>query len=231
MHKEEYCDTVRARLDSHGLPADVIERNVAELSDHWDDIVQAAVEQPSDGKMDAAATLGLPEEVAAQIISARKESSWAGRHPIILLSILPFLAAPLLMAGLLLPGFFLNQTFQWVRLETLTPPLAAAVNVILSFLGYATIAAGSYLICFLIWRAGLGRRWLIGAWAWCALICLLRTMEANLVEHRALVGLRFPWRFDSQMWLILFLHLLVIWRFFDGFGRRPAPDRGASTAS
>jgi hypothetical protein len=213
MREPVCCAEVRFRLARHGLPPARIERIVAELAEHWEDLRSAALAQGLSEIAAAAqadARLGPPRQLAGDIVTGLGRTSWLGRHPVITLGLLPLLFTPLLMGAIILPLWGLDELVHFSNKENIEAVrnshlIAGGLWIVY---GAALIATPVWLCCW-IWRAGLGLRWILAACSWCALFALMRHFEADALKRTIAVGLRFPWRLDITTALILLLHIFV----------------------
>jgi hypothetical protein len=76
MGNQLWLDSVRGRLAQYDLPPSYVQRFVAELGDHLEDIESESPE------VDAASRLGDPAEVAAAAVAAYRRRRFFGRHPV-----------------------------------------------------------------------------------------------------------------------------------------------------
>lgn len=103
---------IERRLIASRLPLAKRQRALQELSEHRDDLVQAALAEglpEIEANVRADRSLGDPVQLAAQIVTATQQSSWCGRHPILAFCVLPFFGT-----------IFAIATAYWVVLH-LTP--------------------------------------------------------------------------------------------------------------
>jgi len=61
-----------------------------------------------------------------------------------------------------------------------------------------------------VWRAGLGIRWVCAMCAWCAFAALARVFEADAIDRKISMAFSFPWRLNAHTAAILFLHGLIL---------------------
>jgi hypothetical protein len=216
MHEPACCAEVRSRLAGHGLPSDRIERVTRELVEHWEDLRAAAMERglsASEALREANTRLGRPEQLASDVIAGLRQSSWLGRHPILALCVVPLFLAPLLMAAVAFPLWGLDELFHITNGSTRRESAPVIVSGLWS-LYYVTMFIAPVWLCWRVWRAGLGLRWIPAVCAWCALADLFRYFETDAVHRNISVGLTFPWRLDVHTAVILILHCLIAAAFF-----------------
>ena len=82
--REPDFNALASRLLRNGLSHRHAHRSVNELRDHYDDLVDAAMEDGANSKaarLRAAKELGTMDEFVAQMASRRELKSWAFRYP------------------------------------------------------------------------------------------------------------------------------------------------------
>lgn len=213
MREPAFLGPVNGHLRRHGLPADRVERITRELAEHWEDLRDAALDRgisENEAADEADARMGRPEQLSRAITDGLRQSSWLGRHPVLALCLLPFLAVPLLMAVVVLPLSGLDELakFEFIRDASgrVEGRYIAGVLLGLYYLTMVGVAAG---FCWRVWRSGLGFRWIPAVCAWCALASLVRFLRVDTAHRTVTAGFRFPWRFDEQTAVILLLHGLI----------------------
>ena len=213
MHEPLCCRRVAQRLGEHGMPPSRIQRVTRELAEHWEDIHAAALRNgvsPTEAAAGADARLGQPDQLAANIIDAMRQSSWFGRHPVLSVCVLSLLFAPLLMAAIVFPLALLDEWLHFTRWNaTGNRPNAYLVTGTLWFLHYASMIASLLWIGFRVWTAGLGRKWVLAICAWCALAALFRYFDADPVKRNVVVYLTFPWRLNVHTAIVLLVHAVA----------------------
>jgi hypothetical protein len=92
-------NVVRDRLLARGLPARRAVRYARELQAHWEDVrdeLLAAGRPRADAEAEADRRLGGAGELVAAAVRAHRADSFAGRHPLLCLVLVPFVLVPLL---------------------------------------------------------------------------------------------------------------------------------------
>lgn len=216
MREPACCAEVRRRLARHGLPADRIERVTRELAEHWEDLRAAALERglsASEASAEADARLGRPDKLAADVTIGLRQSSWLGRHPIMALCVVPLFFAPFLMAVVAFPLWGLDELFHFAGGSDRRESASIIVGGLWT-LYYVTLLITPVWLCWRVWRAGLGLRWIPAVCAWCALTALFRYFETDTIRRNISMGLSFPWRLNLHTAAILILHCLIAATFF-----------------
>src|SRR6185436_4837334 len=115
MHSGMVIEQFRQRLIELGCPHGRIRRDIRELSDHHEDLRNAALEEGlSEAAADARAAqqLGEPVALAEHLAAALRNSSWWGRHPVLGFCVLPpFVILLVAIVGLLFDCLVANLFF------------------------------------------------------------------------------------------------------------------------
>src|SRR5262245_13778136 len=100
MYSSRVIRAFERRLFELGCPARYSRRSVAESSEHFDDLIDARIEEclePATARVRATEELGDPTILAERLVASFRQASWWGRHPIIGFCLLPPLALMLLL--------------------------------------------------------------------------------------------------------------------------------------
>jgi hypothetical protein len=199
------------RLVELGCPTQRVRCCVQELSDHHQDLKNAALEG---GMSEAAAEdradelLGEPVALAEHLASVLRNSSWWGRHPWIGYCLLPpftLIAAVLLCLSLeaLLGNFYFNA--DELRALTDSAPGIELARAAVAGTYYAVVALTSLLFCWLARRSSSGMKWALAACAVCSLHSYFYKLDVS--PHLFSMG----WRFSSriQEWIGPVIPLVV----------------------
>jgi hypothetical protein len=173
MRKPAAILSFERRLVQLGLAGPEVQRRVAELADHYEDLKQAALAQgnsESEADTRAAEQLGSPEALAEQSATSVRQGYWYGRHRLLAFCILPplfhvamlilIMALAFSLASLCLP----KPTFR-------TMPTFLPAHV-LQFAGPTFSCAASLatliFFCRLARRSAAGPAWALVACGICA---------------------------------------------------------------
>lgn len=176
MHNASNIEQFRRRLEDLGCPPRPLRERVRELSDHFEDLKQAALEEglsETAAEVRASEVLGNPVMLADQLVMAMRRSSWTGRHPVLAFCLLPFFVFPLLWITSGAAGFGLMRLFitagEW---NVLTSDRAATEEILRPLVMthvHAVMGLTAILFCLLAWRSVLGIKWSVIAGGTCAL--------------------------------------------------------------
>jgi len=100
MREPDFND-LAARLLKSGITPYHTHRTVNELRDHYDDLVDAAVDDGSNSKnarRRAAAELGTMEDFVAEMVARRELKTWAFRYPQLAVVVYPLACLAVLPA-------------------------------------------------------------------------------------------------------------------------------------
>jgi hypothetical protein len=176
MHSGRVIRAFERRLFELGCPARYSQRSVAELAEHFEDLLRARSEdglEPETARARAGEELGEPTILAERLVASFRQASWWGRHPIIGFCLLPPLALmiilPATVLGLyalfLLGNFFSRHSIPLDEFKSavVTAPAAFAEwsNPLLCFIHSVPIAVNTILFCKLVSRSGSGMKWLL----------------------------------------------------------------------
>jgi len=106
--REPDFNALATRLIESGISPRHAHRTVNELRDHYDDLVDAAVDNGANSKtarLHAANELGPMDEFVAQMASRRELKTWAIRYPQLAIVVYPIACLAVLPAMPLLVGF------------------------------------------------------------------------------------------------------------------------------
>lgn len=171
------------RLIELGCPTRYIQRSVAELSEHLEDLSQAKIEdglENTTARARASEQIGDPARLAECLVASFRQASWWGRHPVIGFCLLPPLALMILLpaAALGLYGLFLLGNLfsrhpiplDEFKNAVATAPAAFAEwrNLLLSFIHSVPIAVNTIFFCKLVARSASGLKWLAVTCAVCS---------------------------------------------------------------
>src|SRR5712675_2257586 len=183
MHSGTVIRAFERRLFELGCPARYSQRSVAELAEHFEDLLRARSEdglEPEAARARAGEELGEPAILSERLVASFRQASWWGRHPIIGFCLLPplalmiFLPASVLgLYGLFLLGNFFSHhsiPLDEFKSAVVTAPAAFAEwnNPLLCFIHSVPIAVNTVLFCKLVARSASGMKWLIITCAICS---------------------------------------------------------------
>ncbi len=100
---------IKRDLIERGIPSQYVERVTAELTDHYETLVERYRDQGhsiDEVERRASQTLGKPDQLSDQIADRLHDSTWISRHPVV-----SFFITPLLSLFLAVPLMWLGQTF------------------------------------------------------------------------------------------------------------------------
>jgi len=106
--REPDFNALATRLLNGGIGPGHVQRTVGELRDHYDDLVDAAVDDGANGKQArrrAAAELGTLDDFIAQMESRRELKTWAFRYPRLAVVVYPLACLAVLPAMPVFAGF------------------------------------------------------------------------------------------------------------------------------
>jgi hypothetical protein len=172
-----------------------MQRMVREITDHREDLKQAAMEegmQAIDAEARADAQLGEPVVLAEHLMASLRQSSWWGRHPIVSFFLLPLLGTPVLWALLWIAGAEFTFLVGEAGMRAAADKPQMFGWIVLAVHGTNCIAIGliAILFCWLARRAALGFKWTLMACAMIsvhALFCWIK-----IVPHNFSVGYGLP---------------------------------------
>jgi hypothetical protein len=213
-------DRLRGDLTRRGLPRDYVERVVAELDDHRDDLRAEATDEgtaPRVVEQTSGDRLGDPRGLAEFVTAQYRARTFAGRHPIVMFLVAPVPVALLAWslgctAGALVTGGIL-AAFTDQAPSSVYAWLNRSLSIVLTFLvpGLVTI-----LFSRLAYRAGHG-------WRWQCASCLILTLMTGTFQmslnfspipqaSTLTVGLRMPPHLLAML-LPLAVAGLFAWRY------------------
>jgi hypothetical protein len=173
---ETAIQAFKRRLFELGCPARYAQRSVAEVSEHFEDLTQARIEDgldPETASARAAEEMGQPAILAEQLVASFRQASWWGRHPVIGFCLLPPLALMILLPATVLGLyglFLLGNVFSRhaIPLDEFKCAVLAAPgaftewnNALLYFIHSVPIAVTTILFCKLVGRSASGMKWLL----------------------------------------------------------------------
>jgi hypothetical protein len=183
MHKSRAIRAFERRLFELGCPARYSQRSVAEFAEHFEDLVDARIEEGLEPEIAAARAskeLGEPTLLAERLVVSFRQASWWGHHPVIGFCLLPPLALMLLLPAtvLALYGLFLvgnifsrhSIPLDEFQAAVATAPVAFAEwdNPLMWLIHSVPIAVNTILFCKLVARSALGVRWLVATCTVCS---------------------------------------------------------------
>lgn len=201
---DSYFSKLERCLRRRGVPVAVARRLVGELRDHAQDAAEE--EGKRDGGGNHGARFGVPEDFAGILVESYRVNSFAWRHPVISVGIVPLLAA----IGLLATPFLLSFCCRFDDGVSRILWMEASMTrmEIMRFLsGYGTVlntfatVAGAATVYFLARRAVCPLRYQAAASAMLSLIGFMLVVKFNMIPplgpDRAFsfaysVGLGFP---------------------------------------
>ncbi|MGD0086219.1 MAG: hypothetical protein ABSC24_03740 [Verrucomicrobiota bacterium] len=178
----DFIEALRRRLVELGCPLKQVRRLVREVTDHREDLKQAAVAEGlsgADADARANASLGDPLVLAEELMTALRRSSWWGRHFVVTFCLLPLLVYPILWALLLLLqlalGFALGYGWNWEKLHVVVnnPATFHHLATVYQFMDYAAIALVTLLFCWLARRAVVKLKWMVVSCAICSVCAMI----------------------------------------------------------
>jgi len=152
MDKPDFA-AIRERLLRGGVAPRHVRRTVAELQDHYADLVSEALghgSRPDAAAAEARRRLGAEETIVAEVLGRRELRSWAHRWPWAIYGLAPLFVLPasigVVMAALFVPpyllaraqglgsigGWFQSLTAATLRVSMLGVPLVVAAGVCLA---------------------------------------------------------------------------------------------------
>jgi hypothetical protein len=176
MYSSRAIRAFERRLFELGCPARYSQRSVAELSEHFEDLIDARIEEglaPATARSRASEELGDSTILAERLVVSFRQASWWGRHPIIGFCLMPPLALMLFLPatafglyGLFLVGNLFSRhaiPLNEFKSAVLMAPAAFAEwnTPLLSLLHSVPIAITTVLFCKLVARSGSGMKWLM----------------------------------------------------------------------
>lgn len=239
-----WLEEVRKRLVRQGLPASYVERFMAELADHFQDLKEETMGREAD----VCSHLGEPEQVADAAAVAYRRRSFLGRHPAA--AFLVFAVSPVLLLFLLLLGMVGlfeilpddDSTMDFFR--HMGPAGQAAMPYMLSLLfPIVPCILVSILHCKLARRLMLGGRWMLLS---CVVLAALAgtfmwsvTLSETPGQSALRMGVGIPcsvldlpkmtvYIFENPLRSIQFLAPLVIGLWFIRNSREPARLQAAA---
>lgn len=171
------------RLIELGCPACYMQRSVAELAEHFEDLTEARVEdglEATSAHARASEQLGDPGILAERLVASYRQASWWGRHPVVGFCLLPPVTLLLLLpcSVALLYGLFLVSNvlirppmpFDEFEAAVKSVPGAFAdwSSALLLFMHSVPIAVNTILFCKLVSRSASGMKWLVVTCAVCS---------------------------------------------------------------
>jgi hypothetical protein len=193
------------RLAELGWSAAQLRASVRELDEHYDDLLQEALEEGlprADAEARATRQLGKPEDLAAQLSAVLRQSTWWGRHPVITFCLLP----PVMMLLVVALGLGLETLTSRLYLtpEDLSslagdPAEFELMKAILQGTWCGTIFLTSVLFWLLARRTGCRLKWALVACIACSLYsCFL---GFQLSPHSFSFYCRFSPTLSAPDWL------------------------------
>jgi hypothetical protein len=190
--------TFERRLIALQLPAKRRQRAIEEMSEHREDLINAAREEglsEAEASMRADRLLGDPTELADQIVVAARRSSLWGRHPVFSFCVLPFLgmivAIVLSFASVVGVFYCIRPFLHWPTSDvgsmaaTLTA-YYADIEMCTRLMQLFLTGTTAFLFCRLTIRSAAAPVWM---WIAC-LICAVESyiMQISIHAHSVIVG-------------------------------------------
>lgn len=185
----DFIEPLRRRLVELGCPSAQMRRLVREVTDHRDDLKQAAMSDrlsEADAEARANAQLGNPLALAEQMMVALRRSSWWGRHSVVTFCLLPFLVYPVLWALFLLLGllleFGLGYGWDSKKLDVVRNDPVAFHRLLMAchVVDYLAIALATLLFCWLARRSAVSFKWMVTACVVCSVIAVITWVKIEL---------------------------------------------------
>jgi len=202
---------LRCRLVELGCPRCRMRQLVQEVTDHREDLKQAAsLKGLSEAEADAwvNAQLGDPLYLAEQQMILLRRSSWFGRYSLISFFLLPLLTVPILWGALLAldlsVGYALGFGWDPKKFRMAADNPVVFHQLLLAFRLAVDVAFGlvTLLFCWLSRRAAAGRRWMLVACGICSLYGLFTWIR--IARHNFTIGIS-----SHPQWLQAAVPLLV----------------------
>jgi hypothetical protein len=194
-----WFDDLRRQLAGRGLPPAYVERFVAELSDHLEDLMEEKMSMDSE----MISRLGHPEQVAEAAAVAYRQRSYLGRHP--MAAFLVFAVSPVVWEVVLFVVVLLTVKVSAAVAYQLgylseqgryVPPSTTALEITQYVFSFFFIVIPSLLVavlyCRLGRRLGMARGWM---WVSCIVVAMMTLLPwwyvrlgADAVGHPRVVG-------------------------------------------
>jgi hypothetical protein len=179
---------VRDRLLARGVPARRAVRYARDLQAHWEDVrdeLLATDASRADAEAEADRRLGSAGELVAAAVRAHRADSFAGRHPLLCLVLVPFVLVPLLpvlvTAAVVLP-MSSSSADDDRGAQTVAPSSAAHTREAAEVARvYAAACAATYLLpaALAVAVTGLARRRTLSS-RWACAACAAVALSAGL---------------------------------------------------
>jgi hypothetical protein len=192
MHRPPPLERLRWHLRRQGLPRGYVNRYVAELSDHWQDLLNEEQTMSTEARPSRIfhRRLGPPRKLAEQAAQQYQRRTFAGRYPVLAFVVAPLPLLALTWIGYLLAALGIVYAIGGcLSLAGVTMPGDAAdwprIAVWAAMLGHSGLIVvppvlATWLICRWGRRAGRG-------WGWGLAACLLVALgSAALATHLVL---------------------------------------------
>jgi hypothetical protein len=160
-----------------GLPKKQVDRLVEELTDHAEDVLSE--NQSIDADQALESRLGSPAQLAAVAKEEFKQSTFAGRHPLLTFVVGPIATALGIFAITLLVIAFVTWSASLIDPEIETNPISSAQNAIVAYRICQTVSLFFRFVPFVLsaWVfVTLSRR--TGLHSWSFLACLVVAVSA-----------------------------------------------------
>jgi hypothetical protein len=176
MHNHRAIRAFERRLIELGCPARYAQRSVAEFAEHFEDLIQARIEDGLEtgiARTRASEQLGAPAALAERLVNSFRQASWWGRHPVIGFCLLPPVALMVLLPatvlvlyGLFLAGNLFSQhsiPLNEFKSAVISAPAAFAEwnNPLLCLIYSVPITINTLSFSKLVARSALGMKWLV----------------------------------------------------------------------
>jgi hypothetical protein len=213
MLNSHYLHQLRFHLVKCGCPPAHLSRLMREISDHREDLRQAAVsegvsETDIDARVDA--QIGDPAALAERLMASLRQSFWWGCHSVAASCLLTLLVFPLLWSLLLFLGlsaeFALGFGWDSKRLHSAAgnPDSFNHINVAAHGADLIAIALVTLFFVWLHRRSALTLKWTMTTCLICSAYGLFSYIYLD--PHNFTVGLTWPWR---PQWLRASIPLII----------------------
>lgn len=212
MHRLDSIDGLRARLLGIGIPAGYVARLTRELEEHRRDVLEELRDAGVSGgaaELEVNARMGSFDELAVQLSTTLRRSTWCGRHPVVIFCVLPVLTfmASFALALALVIGVAEVAGWQEYRAK-LTPGHWMLATGLAQGVRWALFAAIPFWFCWLARSAFCGYRW---AFATCLVFSLHGLLHQFSIVAPAVGGKgSLSWGYGTHLdWIGLSVPLLV----------------------
>lgn len=173
----ESIEQYRLRLIELGCPVPRLQRAVREMAEHREDMLHALLAEgmtAEEAEAQADERLGEPRKLAEKLMESLRQSSWCGRHHLMVFGLLPALAFPLLWLTVLVLNLSLayGLGFGWdskkLHAAAGNPLAFHHLRMVAYAADYLSIALVAVAFCLLAGRAAMRRGWMLFGGLGCA---------------------------------------------------------------